>query len=76
MMNPDGTFPKRGARVTYYEGRNGEWRWKLQAANFEVVSSGEGYKTLHGAQRGYTAMVNAVVNAREGVVRQPVKAKT
>jgi len=65
--NPIGR-PSRGARVTFKRDRRGEWRWKLQAANFEVVSSGEGYRTFAGAQRGYKAMVNAVMNAREVVV--------
>lgn len=60
--------PKRGARVTYYRDRKGQFRWKLQAANFEIVSSGEGYKTFSGATRGYKAMVAAVMNAREIVV--------
>ena len=63
------TFPKRGARVSYYRsGERGEWRWRLQAPNFEVVSSGEGYKTLSAAKRGYVSMVRAVMNARESVV--------
>lgn len=60
--------PKRGARVTYKRDRKGRWRWKLQAANFEVVSSGQGYKTFSGATRGYKAMVRAIMEAREVIV--------
>ena len=62
------TAPKRGARVTYYRDRKGEFRWQLQAANFEIVSSSEGYKTLSAVRRGYSAMVRAIMNAREVVL--------
>jgi uncharacterized protein YegP (UPF0339 family) len=60
--------PKRGARVTYYRDRKGQWRWKLQAANYEPVSSGEGYATFSKAERGYRAMVTAIFNARQIVI--------
>lgn len=68
MTAQDMMRPKRGARITYYKDRDGSWRWKLQAANFEIVSSGEGYKTFNAVNRGYKAMVKAIMEAREIVV--------
>ncbi len=30
-------------KYTIYQDKVGEWRWRLQAANNEVIASGEGY---------------------------------
>lgn len=36
-----------------YEDNAGEWRWRLVAANGNIIAdSGEGYSTKQGAQRG------------------------
>lgn len=47
-----------------YRDTAGEWRWRLRAANSEVVAAGEGYKTKAGALRGVQAMQRAVRTAR------------
>jgi uncharacterized protein YegP (UPF0339 family) len=42
----------------------GEFRWKLQAANGEVLASGEGYKTRAGARRGIAALKRCALLAK------------
>jgi uncharacterized protein YegP (UPF0339 family) len=41
--------------IEIYRDPAGDWRWRLQARNGEVLASGEGYKTQAGAQRGAVA---------------------
>ena len=31
-------------RFSIYTDKAGEWRWRLQAANNEIIAAGEGYK--------------------------------
>ncbi len=33
----------RAMKYTIYTDKVGEWRWRLQAANNEIIASGEGY---------------------------------
>ena len=41
------------ARFEVYEDAAGEWRWRLVAANGNIIAdSGEGYRTRQGAVRG------------------------
>jgi uncharacterized protein YegP (UPF0339 family) len=43
----------RGARFELFEDSAGEWRWRLVAANGNIIAdSGEGYTTKQGAKRG------------------------
>jgi len=43
----------REPRFELYEDGAGEWRWRLVAANGEIIAdSGEGYTTKQGAERG------------------------
>lgn len=42
-------------KYEYDRGINGEWYWHLKAPNGQIVSSGEGYKTEAGVQRGIEA---------------------
>lgn len=37
-------------RFELYKDGSGEWRWRLQAANGEIVASGESYKNEEDAR--------------------------
>jgi uncharacterized protein YegP (UPF0339 family) len=41
---------RRTARI--YCDKAGEWRWRVQAANNEIISAGEGYGDRTGAVKG------------------------
>jgi uncharacterized protein YegP (UPF0339 family) len=42
----------RRARFQVYQDRAGEWRWRLRAANGQIVAdSAEGYTRKHDAER-------------------------
>ena len=41
-----------------------EWRWRLKAANGEIVASGEGYGSRSDAERGYFAAAKAMAEAK------------
>lgn len=43
---------KRAARYEWFKDASGEYRWRLRAANGEIVASGEGYKRKSGALKG------------------------
>lgn len=51
------------AHLEVYEGRDGEWYWRLRAANGEPVASGEGYVSKAGALEGIRATAHALVEA-------------
>lgn len=52
------------AKYEWYQDAAGEFRWRLKAANGEVVASGEGYKTKSGVLRGIDAHRRAAVTTR------------
>lgn len=52
------------SRYEFYRDGRGEWRWRLKAANGEIVSSGEGYKTRGGVLRGVSAHRRAAATLR------------
>lgn len=65
------------AHFEYYESRppesestpfdgEPEWRWRLRAANGEVVASGEGYASKGGVLEGIQAVAVAVLGAANG----------
>ena len=45
--------------VDIYRDEAGAWRWRLTAANGEIVATGEGYTSQRDAQRGFTAAQTA-----------------
>lgn len=48
-----------------YRDANGEWRWRLVAANGKrVADSAEGYKTKAGVERAIDRMMDAVMIVR------------
>lgn len=48
-------------RLTVYEDKRHEWRWRLQAANNRIIAdSGEGYKQRTGAVRAARRMARDV----------------
>lgn len=54
----------RGARFEVYEDKAGEWRWRLVAANNNIIAdSGEGYTTKQGAQRGIASVKGTAPDA-------------
>ena len=42
----------RLARYEIFIGADGQFYWRLKAANHEIVAVSEGYTTLHSAKRG------------------------
>jgi uncharacterized protein YegP (UPF0339 family) len=48
------------AHVDYYEDEDGEWRWRVTAANNEIVAAGEGYTRKSDAVRGFQDTARAV----------------
>ena len=46
-----------------YEDRSGKFRFRLKAANGEVVASGEAYETKAGAIKGTEAVQRAAAGA-------------
>jgi uncharacterized protein YegP (UPF0339 family) len=61
------------AEYEYYEDAAGEWRWRLQAGNNEIVSDGEGYASqanvLEGIRRHrHIAQTTRVRNTKTGAV--------
>jgi uncharacterized protein YegP (UPF0339 family) len=47
------------------EGEEGRWRWRLKAANGEIVASGEGYTSARDAKRGFEDAKRNFMNALE-----------
>lgn len=52
------------ARYELYRAESGDWRWRLKSGNGEVIASGEGYATKHGARRGIDAHRRAACTER------------
>lgn len=55
MTKPEKTKPARQARYQVYQDVAGQYRWRLRAANNEIVSEGEAYASERGARRGIEA---------------------
>ncbi len=54
----------RDPRFELYVDGAGEWRWRLVATNEEIIAtSGEGYVSKQGAERGIESVKRAVPNA-------------
>ena len=51
------------AKFEVYESRNGEYRFRLKAANGEIVATGESYPTKAGAHAGCEAVKRAAAAA-------------
>jgi uncharacterized protein len=51
------------AKFEIYEDGKGEFRFRLKAANGEVVASGESYKTKSGVINGIDAVKRAAAEA-------------
>lgn len=56
------------AKAEVFQRRDGEWSWRLKAANGEVVATGEGYRDRSDALRGFHDMAAAVTAADVVVV--------
>ncbi len=55
---------QRKARFEIYRDAVGLWRFRLKAANGEVVASGEAYHNKKDAKRGARALKRAAAQAR------------
>jgi uncharacterized protein YegP (UPF0339 family) len=54
----DAAHPVRIPKLQFFEDEAGEWRWRVRAANGEIVNgSTEGYVNRSGAMRGYETAV-------------------
>jgi uncharacterized protein YegP (UPF0339 family) len=51
------------AKFELYKDSRGEYRFRLKAANGEIVATGESYKTKSGAKNGIDAVKRAAANA-------------
>ena len=51
------------ARYELFKDDAGEWRWRLLAANSEIVATGESYTTKEDAERGVMAAARASAQA-------------
>lgn len=51
------------ARYEVYEDEAGEIRWRLKAANGEIIASGEGYTSLTGAIKGIATVREIAASA-------------
>ena len=51
------------AKFEIYKDGTGQFRFRLKAANGEIVASGESYTTKDGAKRGVEAVKTAAANA-------------
>lgn len=49
--------------------KNGEWHWRLRAANGEIIAHGESYKTEQAANEAI-ALVQSSINARVKTVEK------
>jgi uncharacterized protein YegP (UPF0339 family) len=59
------TATKSKAGLSYYEAADG-FRWQLRAGNGNLVAeSGEGYRRIDGARKGFRAVI-AAINELEG----------
>ncbi len=57
----------RQPKFEVYKRADSDWGWRLQAANGEVIASGEGYESAAGARRGAQTVTQT---ASEAIVEQ------
>lgn len=43
-------------RFEIFQGKNGQWFWRLKARNNQIVAQSEGYTRKHGAMRAVEAI--------------------
>ena len=48
------------ARYDVFKDKSGEWRWRVKAANGEILAQSEAYTRKEDAIRGIEALQNAV----------------
>ncbi|PSQ16182.1 DUF1508 domain-containing protein [Halobacteriales archaeon QS_8_69_26] len=61
----------RKAVFELYEDNAGKWRWRLVAANGNIIAdSGEGYSTKQGAQRGIESVKESAPDAEVRVTEE------
>jgi len=61
---------KRKPKFEVYKDKKGEFRFRLKAANGEVIASGEGYKNMDGCMNGIKSIKK---NARKAKVEEVEK---
>lgn len=47
-------------RFEVFQGKNGQYYWRLKARNNQIVAQSEGYTRKHGAKRSAEAVANAL----------------
>lgn len=53
-------------RPTVYQDREGQWRWRIWAANNEIVATGEAYSSKSDAMRGLQDAKEAMADTEVG----------
>jgi uncharacterized protein YegP (UPF0339 family) len=51
---------RAGGIEVFRSAKDGQWYWRVKAANGRVVAASEGYKDKRGAQRGVKALGRAL----------------
>lgn len=51
------------AKFELYKNDSGEFRWRLKAANGEIIASGQGYKSKASAEAGIESVRKNAPNA-------------
>lgn len=51
------------SKVEFFKGKDHQWRWRLRAANGEIVATGESYTRREDAERGFHDAVKAMIGA-------------
>lgn len=60
------------AEVEIYEDEAGEHRWRLKAANGEIVATGEGHRDEHDAMRSFLRLEELAHEASHGDPEEPI----
>ena len=57
--------------VQFFPGEDGQFYFRVRAANGEIVSTSEGYTSMKDARRGHAALLRAVLNAAPDPTPEP-----
>lgn len=47
-------------RFEIFQGKNGQWYWRLKARNNQIVAQSEGYTRKHGAWRSAVKVLDTI----------------
>ena len=50
------------SKVEFYQDKKGGWRWRVQAANGEIVATGEAHNSRADAERAYEGVKRTIAD--------------